>query len=96
MPNAWQIAEQLVWSADSGEVRLYDANEGTFQTLNATGTAIWALVLDGLDTDAIATRLADDYSDGDARERELIDRDVRGFIDSLVEQRILSPADERG
>ncbi|GIG68791.1 PqqD family protein [Phytomonospora endophytica] len=92
MSNPWIIAEQIVWSADSGEIRLYDALEGTFQTLNASGTAIWELVVEGLGTEEIAARLSSLYGEDDEAERKLIAEDVHAFLADLATRGVVSPA----
>lgn len=87
----YRIAPDVVWMADDGEVRLYDAGAGEFQTLNSTGAELWILVSEGqtADADALASRMAQRYAAEDTGQAAVVVRDVREFLDTLAEQGLL-------
>jgi hypothetical protein len=79
----WQVSPDVVWlQADDG-VRLYDAAEGEFQTLNPTAAGIWLRVAGGEDTEEIVAALAEEYHAEDDAQRRLIAADVHEFLTDL-------------
>ncbi|MDX3232154.1 PqqD family protein [Streptomyces sp. ME19-01-6] len=85
----YRIAPDVVWMADDGEVRLYDAGSGEFQTLNSTGAELWLLVSEGQPVNAIASQMAQRYAAEDTGAAAVVVRDVREFLDSLAGQGLL-------
>src|SRR5690349_2209654 len=85
----YRIAPDVVWMADDGEVRLYDAHSGEFQTLNSTGAELWLLVSEGQPVNTIADRMAQRYAAEDTGQAAVVERDVREFLDTLAGQGLL-------
>lgn len=85
----WKVSPDVVWlQADDG-VRLYDAAEGEFQTLNPTAAAIWLRVAEGEETAEIVDALAEEYHATDDAQRQLIVADVHEFLTDLGEKGLL-------
>ncbi|MEU1789598.1 PqqD family protein [Streptomyces sparsogenes] len=89
----YRIATDVVWMADDGEVRLYDAGSGEFQTLNSTAAELWLLVSEGRTVDAIVAETVRRYALEDTVQADVVARDVRDFLDSLAGQGLLLAAD---
>lgn len=75
---------EVVWGGPDDAVRVYHAGVGEFQTLNRTGSAIWALATSGHDAATIAARLATAYELSDGEPVTALEEDVQGFLDTLV------------
>ncbi|MEV0944029.1 PqqD family protein [Micromonospora wenchangensis] len=85
----WTIASHVVWLDQADEIQLYDTNAGKFQTLNATGAAIWRRLVDNGDQDAIVTGLAEQFGAEDDNQRDLIAQDTDRFLVRLAEQGLI-------
>lgn len=86
---AWQIDPDVVWTESDEEVRLYNAASGEFETLNATGAAIWLLLAEGVGTAEAVERLVVTYGAGDAAQRALVETDVTRFVAELERRGLL-------
>ncbi|MFI0731266.1 PqqD family protein [Streptomyces sp. NPDC021225] len=85
----YRIAPDVVWMADDGEVRLYDAGSGEFRTLNSTGAELWILVSEGQPVNAITSEMARRYAAADTGQTDVVVQDVRDFLDALAGQGLL-------
>ena len=65
---------------------LLDTKLGTISTLNTTGAYIWQALERGDSSETIATNLAHET----AEQLDLVEQDVRQFIESLRAQKLLS------
>ncbi|MEU1629521.1 PqqD family protein [Streptomyces sp. NPDC020096] len=86
----FSIAPHVVWIPDEGEVRLYDAESGQFQTLNSTAAEVWFLLSDGRTFDEVAAEMVRRYAADDPTKRLIVVRDVRTFLDSLLAQGLIA------
>jgi PqqD family protein of HPr-rel-A system len=85
----WAVSPSVVWSESGDEIRLYDTVSGDFQTLNATGTAIWRRIADTGDQDAVVAALADEFGAQDDNQRQLIASDTERFIRGLADRGLI-------
>jgi PqqD family protein of HPr-rel-A system len=85
----WAVSPSVVWSESGDEIRLYDTVSGDFQTLNATGTAIWRRIADTGDQDAVVAALADEFGAQDDNQRHLIASDTERFIRGLADRGLI-------
>ncbi|MFD4501485.1 PqqD family protein [Streptomyces sp. NPDC058457] len=82
----FDIASDVVWIPGDGEVRLYDARSGEFQTLNATEAEIWLLLSEGRGADEIGAEMVRRHAGDDAVRRRIVERDVHAFLASLQDR----------
>ncbi|MFY1689516.1 PqqD family peptide modification chaperone [Plantactinospora sp. WMMB782] len=82
----------IVWVDDDAEVRLYNPDDGQFQTFNASAARIWRRLVAGTDLPTVVRELTDAFGGVDGRERELVARDVREFVGLLRARDLLRPA----
>lgn len=85
----WVVDTNVVWLDDGDEVQLYDTTQGVFQTLNATGTAIWRQLVALGDTEAIVSALAEEFGVVDDGYRTMITTDTAEFIADLAGRGII-------
>jgi hypothetical protein len=90
-----RIHPDVVWVESGPQVRLYHSGTGEFQTLNATGSAIWLALAGGGPGDRLAAELADRFGAGDGAQRARIARDVAAFVDDLTGRGLLVAGDAR-
>jgi Coenzyme PQQ synthesis protein D (PqqD) len=90
------VCENVVWTDADDEVRLYDASNGEFRTLNCSAAQIWRLVASGRSADAIVAELATLFAEGDEHEAKLIARDVTEFIDALRQSGLVRDTSDGG
>jgi hypothetical protein len=83
------IRPEIVWVDNDDEVRVYNPDDGEFQTFNASAALIWRRIAAGSDVDTVVRELADEFGAGDDRERDVIARDVREFVEVLRERNLL-------
>lgn len=85
----WMVRPSVVWISSRDEIQLYDTTGGEFQTLNATGAAIWRQLVKNGDQDAIVTGLAEEFGAEDDTQRALIADDALRFIEQLAAQGLI-------
>ncbi|MEE6305647.1 PqqD family peptide modification chaperone [Plantactinospora veratri] len=90
------INSAIVWVDDDEEVRLYNPDDGEFQTFNASAARIWRRLAAGSDVPTVVRELADAFGGGDGREREAVARDVREFVALLRARDLLRSAEPSG
>ncbi|MEN3613166.1 PqqD family peptide modification chaperone [Plantactinospora sp. ZYX-F-223] len=90
------INSGIVWVDDDEEVRLYNPDDGEFQTLNASGAQIWRRLAAGSAVETVVRDLADAFGGDDCREREAVARDVREFVGLLHARDLLRTAEPSG
>jgi len=76
------IPEEVLSRDIDGEAVLLDLRSGRYFGLNATGARMWALLKDGLELEAAAAGIVDEFDVDVERARA----DVQAFVDSLVER----------
>ncbi|HEX9713096.1 MAG TPA: lasso peptide biosynthesis PqqD family chaperone [Actinomycetota bacterium] len=76
------IPEEVLSRDIDGEAVLLDLRSGRYFGLNATGARMWALLKDGLELEAAAAGIVDEF-DVDVEQARA---DVQAFVDSLVER----------
>lgn len=87
-----QPSDDVVWTGDAGEIRLYDSAAGDFQTLNETAARIWHLITQGRPVPEIVTDLVTEFAQGDAAEARVIEADVQEFVSGLRVAGLVVPA----
>jgi dihydrodipicolinate synthase/N-acetylneuraminate lyase len=87
-----RLSDDVVWTGDAEEVRLYHTAAGDFQTLNATASRIWHLITQGKPVPEIVADLVTDFAEGDAAEARVIEHDVREFVTTLRAAGLVMPA----
>ncbi|MEO3928211.1 PqqD family peptide modification chaperone [Micromonosporaceae bacterium B7E4] len=90
------INSGIVWVDDDEEVRLYNPDDGDFQTFNASGAQIWRRLAVGSAVETVVRDLADAFGGDDGREREAVARDVREFVALLHARDLLRTAEPSG
>jgi hypothetical protein len=80
----WVVSPAVVWTDAAGEIQLYSTDTGEFQTLNATAAAIWRLLVDGKEYEAIVAGLAEECGAQDDNQRNLVASDTERFIRDLA------------
>jgi hypothetical protein len=88
------VNPEIVWVDNDDEVRLYNPDDGEFQTFNASAAHIWRRLAAGATVDAIAQELSERFGGDDERERDVIARDVREFVEVLRARNLLVVAAE--
>jgi hypothetical protein len=82
------VSDSVVWAGDD-TIRIYHVDLGQFQSLNGTGSSIWTLMAEGLDTHQIARRLTDRLAGGDPVAYREIRGDVEHFLHGLAKQHMV-------
>ncbi|MGH4029244.1 PqqD family peptide modification chaperone [Actinomycetota bacterium Odt1-20B] len=90
--QSFGIHPDVVWTADDGEVRLYDPAADQFHALNDTAAAVWLLLAAGRDTDALVGELVLRYGADDPARRRKVADDVEAFLDDLTARGLLVAA----
>jgi Coenzyme PQQ synthesis protein D (PqqD) len=84
----YMISPEISYREIEGQLLLLTPDDDALLTLNATGAAVWALLAEGADVNAMADRLARNYDI--TPERALAD--IEEFVSELVEKHIVVPA----
>jgi hypothetical protein len=93
--TVWRVSSDVVWAGEDN-VRLYNVETGAFQTLNATGSAIWCLMAAGKDTAAIAEELTRRLAGGNREAYQEIAMDVADFLRTLaIQDMVVASAREK-
>lgn len=82
-------APHVVHETIDGETILIHLGTGTYYSLDGTGAEVWELVVAGLSDGELAARLAARYE----AEPALVQRSVGAFVDELVTEGLLTPAE---
>jgi Coenzyme PQQ synthesis protein D (PqqD) len=81
-------AERVDWRLVEGEVIALDLESSRYLSINATGAAIWPLLVDGATKDALEVRLRERFGNV-----ESIGDDVQAFLSDLDGQQLLDISD---
>lgn len=73
-------AEGLAWQQVEDEIVCLDLSTSKYLSVNPTGAAIWPLLVEGADSDALEEQLVTVFG----IDRELAARDAAAFVDELV------------
>lgn len=76
------IPEEVLSREIDGEAVLLDLRSGRYFGLNATGARMWALLKDGMEIDAAAAAIVEEFD----VDLDRAHADVQAFVDSLVER----------
>jgi len=79
------IPEDVMSRELDGEAVLLDLTSGRYFGLNATAARVWALLVEGLDREAITARIVVEFQ----VTPQLARSDVDAFIDALLERGLL-------
>src|SRR5271168_4334958 len=82
-------APHVVHETIDGETILIHLGTGTYYSLDGVGAEVWELVAGGLSDGELAARLATRYE----AEPALVQRSVGAFVDELVSEGLLTPAE---
>jgi hypothetical protein len=85
----WTVDPNIVWAESGGEIRLYDASAGEFQTLNHTAAAIWRHLIEKGEQTAIVSALADEFGAQDDNQRNLIASETDAFVRQLADNGLI-------
>jgi Coenzyme PQQ synthesis protein D (PqqD) len=80
-----RLREEIVWREIDGEVVVLDLGGSAYFTVSRSGLVLWPLVVGGTSVEELSTQLVEQFS----LEREVAERDVRSFLDSLVREGLL-------
>jgi Coenzyme PQQ synthesis protein D (PqqD) len=80
-----RLREEIVWREIDGEVVVLDLEGAAYFTVSHSGRTLWPLVVGGTSVEELADRLVERFS----LEREVAERDVRSFLDSLGREGLL-------
>lgn len=75
------------WREVDGEIILLGLESSTYMGVNGAGSALWPLIVEGTDIDALARRLVDEYG----IEAERARADAEAFVDACRARRLLEP-----
>ncbi|MGC0420027.1 PqqD family protein [Embleya sp. AB8] len=87
------IDSEVVWTPSDGEVRLYSARSGEFQTLNHTAAEIWLQLAETHSVADVIAELTRRHGADSPAQQALIARDVQEFVDRLLAQELLVAAE---
>lgn len=79
-------AEDLAWHEVDGSILCLDIAKSVYLNVNATGTTLWPLLLEGSSSDVLAQRLVEAYDISPARAAE----DVETFLSGLRARDLLT------
>lgn len=79
------VATDIIWRVLDENAVVVSPREGEVRVLNATGTAVWKLLLESKDLAAIEAYLGERYE----VPRETARADLLAFLDELVDRGIL-------
>jgi hypothetical protein len=85
-----QINESVIWQETGDGISLYHTDSGEFRTLNDTGAKIWVLVESDGEREMVKSRLTLLFAGPNTAVGQRIHADVDNFIDSMIEQGLLS------
>jgi hypothetical protein len=77
----------LDWREVEGEVVALDNRRGVYLSVNATGTALWPLLVEGAPHDALVARLQETFG----IDAERAGADVDAFVGDLAGRDLLDP-----
>jgi hypothetical protein len=90
MPGPLAINKpHVVHETIDGETILIHLGTGTYYSLDGVGAEVWELVVEGASDGELAVRIATRYD----AELALVQRTVDGFVDELVQEGLLTPAE---
>jgi hypothetical protein len=80
-----RLREEIVWREIDSEVVVLDLEGSAYFTVSRSGRTLWPLVVGGTSVEELADQLIERFS----LEREVAERDVRSFLDSLGREGLL-------
>jgi hypothetical protein len=80
-----RLREEIVWREIDSEVVVLDLEGSAYFTVSRSGRTLWPLVVGGTSVEELADRLVERFS----LEREVAERDVHSFLDSLGREGLL-------
>lgn len=86
--QSWKLKKDVEQTEIDGTLVLLDRTRGVYLGVNAVGTQILGLLVEGKDAGQIVTALSLRYGAAKTRLRE----DVEAFMDALRERGLLEPA----
>jgi hypothetical protein len=84
-PTRIRLREEIVWREIDDEVVVLDLEGSAYFTVSRSGRTLWPLVVGGTSVEELAGQLVEQFS----LEREVAERDVRSFLDSLLQEGLL-------
>jgi hypothetical protein len=81
-------APHVVTANHEGDTILFDTKTDRYYTLNAVGTRVWECLGQGIQVDAIPTRIAEEFD----APVVTIDADVRSLIAQLRQAALVTPS----
>jgi hypothetical protein len=78
------------WRLVEGEVIALDLEQSRYLSINATGAAVWPLLVEGATTSALEARLRERFGNVDS-----IGADVHAFLSELERQQLLDVSEPR-
>lgn len=81
-----RCASWVSWVPSSGPLTLFDERDGSYHTLNRTGSAIWSALATGQQPDEIGAMLAASHDAPLA----LVQGDVDAFVATSLEKGLLA------
>jgi hypothetical protein len=85
-----QVNDAVIWQETAGGISLYHTETGQFLTLNETGAKIWVLVESDGEREPVISKLSLLFAGRNAVLSGRIRADVDGFINSMVEDGLLT------
>lgn len=85
--RVWAVSYELPGTED---VALFDETESALVLLNGVGAAVWELLDGARSVDDIVHFVLEVR--GNESERSLIERDVLGFLQDMLDRRAIAPA----
>jgi hypothetical protein len=80
-----RLRQEIIWREIDGEVVVLDLEGSAYFTVGRSGRTLWPLVVGGTSVAELANELVERFS----LEREVAERDVRSFLDSLGREGLL-------
>jgi hypothetical protein len=84
-PTPIRLRQEIVWREIDGEVVVLDLEGSAYFTVSRSGRTLWPLVVGGTSVEELADQLVERFS----LERDVAERDVRSFLDSLEREGLL-------
>jgi hypothetical protein len=83
----YRIPDDIVFHPVAGELIMLDTRTGEYLGLDETGSDLWRLLAEGLDTEDIKAQLARAHR----ADPDEVDRDVDRFLDELRDAGLVHP-----
>lgn len=80
------VQDAVEWRRVEGEIVALDLRDSMYLSINASGTVLWPLLVDGTDQDTLVDELLDTYD----IERPAAERDVDAFLSMLRERDLVT------